>query len=265
MKMLKQVERGMTACHEPQRRARDPASQKSMIKVWKSVPLLCTFFFSVLLFVCLFCVKETISVLPFLASYIDAGKSFFLPFVPQFNLFFFLPDEAQVLPFTIGHLIDFIIVVNIIIALNPIAFPFYKRVSREYYQDQFFDLQMDYIRPRQEPAWILLDARSAILLRDRCELEVTEELVFGKPSFLSVSNGRLIPRRGQGRAHGRLHPAASVEAAKIHEQAASRAENHPQLPSKCVNSSQATRSRVALAIFSSIFSTISTPSARHRP
>jgi hypothetical protein len=142
-------------------------NQKSLITIWKAIPLLCAFSFSLLIFVCCFFVKETISALPFLADYIDAGKSIFLPFIPRINLFFFLPEEAQILPFTVGHLLDFIILANLSMVINPIALPFCKKVSHEYQNNLFYDLYIGNTRSRQRPTCALLDVNRVILLDRR--------------------------------------------------------------------------------------------------
>jgi hypothetical protein len=146
-------------------------NQKNWIIIWKTIPLLCAFSFSLLMFVCVFFVNGTISALPFFASYIDAGSSFFLPFIPRINLFCFLPEDAQILPFTFGHLIDFIIIVNLSMVINPIAFPFYKKVSNEYQNNMYYDLHLGAIHPRQRVSCALFDMKPAILLEKHDALD----------------------------------------------------------------------------------------------
>ncbi len=144
-------------------------NQKDLISWCKAIPVLSAFAFSLLLFVCCFFVKETISAWPFLASYIDAGKSMFLPFVPRINLLFFLPEKARVLPFTFGHLLDFIILVNLSMVINPIAFPFWKKVSHEYQNNLYYDLHLENARLRLRPICVLLDV-NRVILSDRQDL-----------------------------------------------------------------------------------------------
>jgi hypothetical protein len=139
-------------------------NQKNLISLWKTIPILSAFTFSVLLFVCSFSVKGTISALPLVAGYIGEGKSMFMPFIPRINLLFFLPEEAQVLPFTFGHLLDFIILVSLSMVINPIALPFWKKVCHEHQNNLYYDLHIGNAHPRQRPTCVLLDVNRAILL-----------------------------------------------------------------------------------------------------
>jgi hypothetical protein len=139
-------------------------NRKNLITVWKTIPLLCAFSFSVLMFVCVFCVNGTISALPFFASYIETGNSIFLPFIPRINLFCFLPEEAQILPFTFGHLLDFIILVNLSMVINPITLPFYKKVNDEYQNNLYYDLHIGATRPRQRTSCAILDVNRVAFL-----------------------------------------------------------------------------------------------------
>ncbi len=139
-------------------------NRKDLISIWKIVPILSAFAFSLLMFVCCFFVNGTISALPLFASYIDAGKSMFIPFIPRINVFFFLPEEAQVIPFTFGHLLDFIILVNLSMVINPITLPFFKKVSHEYKNNLYYDLHLGNTHQRQKPLFALLDANRVILL-----------------------------------------------------------------------------------------------------
>ncbi len=150
-------------------------NQKHLISLWKIVPILSAFAFSLFLFVCCFSVKGTISALPLLAGYIGEGKSVFMPFIPRINLLFFLPEKAQVLPFTFGHLLDFIILVNLSMVINPIALPFYKKVSHEYRNNLYYDLHIGNALPRQRPTFALLDVNRVILLDKHDVLDLPNE------------------------------------------------------------------------------------------
>ncbi|MBN2153217.1 MAG: hypothetical protein JW839_17315 [Candidatus Lokiarchaeota archaeon] len=167
--------------------------QKDMINVYKTIPLLCAFTFALLLFVLCFCVKETISALPLFASYIDAGQSVFFPFIPQINLFFFLPEDAQVLPFTIGHVIDFIIIMNLVLLVNPVAYPYYKKISHEYQQGQFYDLHIGCARARQRTPLAMLDVNPKILVSRHAVLDGEEDLGHGCVAIRSGSLGARWP------------------------------------------------------------------------
>ncbi len=261
----------MHPCHESQRRARFSLNQKGMVSLWKIIPILSAFAFSLLLFVCCFCVKETISAMPFLASYIDAGKSVFLPFIPRINLFCFLPEDAQVLPFTIGHLIDFIFIVNLSMVVNPIALPFCKKVSREYQQNQFFDLHIGYVHPRQRATWTFLDVHPTILVNNQSVLDDVKEPGFGqglrRPGLCGMR--RLDGEAKDGHAVGFFawlwsRPLRSTNwrgSEGIHTRISPLYRIHTELPGR---ERVATRSRFAPAFFASLFVPIPTLSARHR-
>jgi len=162
-------------------------NQKVRINVYKAIPLLCSFTFALILFTLCFCVKETISALPLFASYIDAGTSVFLPFIPRINLLFFLPEKAQVLPFTIGHLIDLIIIVNLIVVVNPVAYPYYKKISNEYQYNYFYDLYIGCARSLQKTPQALLDFNPVIIVNRQCVLDDVKVL---EPGHVSIQPGR---------------------------------------------------------------------------
>lgn len=170
-----------------------------LILIWKTIPLLCAFSFSLLMFICIFFVNGTISALPFVASYIDAGKSIFIPFVPKINLFCFLPEAAQVLPFTFGHLIDFVIIVNTLMVINPIALPFYKKVNNEYRNEMFYDLHLGAVNTRQRAVHAMLDAPCTIMLDRQSSIDDQPECC--------LQAGASIPPRcawNERRVHGRV-------------------------------------------------------------
>jgi len=62
-------------------------------------------------------------------SYIDGGKSLFLPFVPDldFNLLIQIPDFLPPIKFTMGHLFDIIIIINLYFYLETSVYHYYKR------------------------------------------------------------------------------------------------------------------------------------------
>ena len=48
-----------------------------------------------------------------LHDYFTSGKSFFFPAFPYINVFWFLPEEFQIVQFSVGQLIDVLMVVNL--------------------------------------------------------------------------------------------------------------------------------------------------------
>ncbi len=262
----------MHPCHVSQSRTNFSMSQKTLIKIWKTAPLIFTFSFSLLLFVCFFCVKEMLSALPMFASYIEAGKSVFLPFIPRINLFCFLPEEAQVLPFTIGHLIDFVIIVNLSMVVNPIALPFYKKVRREYQQNQFFDLHIGYVRPRQRPTWVFFDVNPTILLNNQCVLDDSKGPGFGCVSDMSETRRqRMISSKAKDshavgfitRFQSRpLRSPKSLGLEPITTRISPACSKSAGIPARDLT---VTRYRVSHNIFASVFTSTSSISVRHRP
>ncbi|MEX2684130.1 MAG: hypothetical protein Q6373_021350 [Candidatus Sigynarchaeota archaeon] len=246
-------------------------NQKDKINIYKAVPLLFAFTFALILFVFFFCVKETISALPLFASYIDAGNSVFLPFIPRVNLLFFLPESAQVLPFTIGHLIDFIIIVNLIVVVNPVAYPYYKKISNEYQYNQFYDLYVGYSHSLQKEPQILLDIDPMILVNRQCVFDDLKELESG---HVSMQPGTIDEQL----VH---HDATDKHAVRFVEPPGSRQLQSticfhpaPDVPrSSSLHRTRAiflgygrngTRSRVARAVFTLLFSLIPIFCSRHR-
>lgn len=53
-----------------------------------------------------------------LTDYITSGKSIFIPILPYINILGFLPQKSQTIQFSLGHLIDIIIIYNIIIYID---------------------------------------------------------------------------------------------------------------------------------------------------
>lgn len=176
----------------PQGRSCVSTNRDDLIKVWKAIPVLCTLFLSALVFVCCFSVKETISSLPLIVRYLTEGKSFFFPFLPAMSLRGFLPDDAQVIPLTIGQLLDFIIFVNLVTVGNPIAIPFYRKVCQEYQHGQFYDLHIGGPRARQSSTWCLIDATPTILLNNHCTLADIQDAREGRDRYKVRIHGHRV-------------------------------------------------------------------------
>lgn len=68
--------------------------------------------------------------IPFLSSllkqYITSGKSIFFPSLPYINLLQFIPDQYQIIQFTMGQLIDIVIVANFFCYLDTIFYHYVK-------------------------------------------------------------------------------------------------------------------------------------------
>lgn len=110
------------------------------------------------LFIILFSVLKDIPILSLLfKEYIDDGRSLFIPIIPNYNFFSFLP-EITYLPnkisiyFTIGHLIDIIILINIIVYTEATVYHYLKRGLLDKKDAMFFNIVpsfFDSVSPNQ--------------------------------------------------------------------------------------------------------------------
>ncbi len=107
------------------------------------MPILGTIFLGVLVLVCLVCINEINAFLPAFKTYIDSGRSLFLPDLPRINLFWFLPTEVQPIPLTWGNLIDVAVICNIVLIFGRIPYEYHHRASESQSMDQFVDLHLD--------------------------------------------------------------------------------------------------------------------------
>lgn len=64
-------------------------------------------------------------------DYITSGSSIFLPFLPSSNIFWFLPDKIQFIPFSSGFLIDIIIIINLGALAERSAYHYFIKVCLE--------------------------------------------------------------------------------------------------------------------------------------
>ncbi|MFX0025215.1 MAG: hypothetical protein ACFE8M_02280 [Candidatus Hermodarchaeota archaeon] len=69
--------------------------------------------------------------LPLMEAYINSGSSIFIPFIPNINL---LPEKNQLIGLTLGHLIDIIIIAEI---LGFIEISIYHLFKKKYFNEQF--------------------------------------------------------------------------------------------------------------------------------
>lgn len=60
--------------------------------------------------------------------YINSGNSFFFPSLPYINLLWFLPKKYQMFQFSLGHLIDIFIIINLIPCIETGVYHYIKRV-----------------------------------------------------------------------------------------------------------------------------------------
>ncbi len=61
-----------------------------------------------------------------LTEYITSGKSIFIPILPYINILGFLPHESHTIQFSLGHLIDIIIIYNIICYIDTAFYHYVK-------------------------------------------------------------------------------------------------------------------------------------------
>ncbi len=85
-------------------------------------------------------------------AYISSGSSIFFPSLPTINILFFLPKEFQIMNFTVGHLIDITIIVDIILHAESLVYQYVKIYILSYrefemycdlgYHPELFDLDL---------------------------------------------------------------------------------------------------------------------------
>lgn len=79
------------------------------------------------LFIILFSILKDIPILSLLfKEYVEKGVSFFLPMIPDKNLFPYIPNGVPN-HFTIGHLIDILILVNITVYIESSVYHYLKK------------------------------------------------------------------------------------------------------------------------------------------
>ncbi|TFF99035.1 MAG: hypothetical protein EU541_05970 [Promethearchaeota archaeon] len=82
---------------------------------------------SSLLFIFIFFIRDIPLFSLIFKDYIDSGKSLFLPFIPEYNLIFYVPEYAPSVNFTVGHLIDTIIIINLYFYVETSVYHYIKR------------------------------------------------------------------------------------------------------------------------------------------
>jgi hypothetical protein len=140
------------------------------INLLKITPILSIIAISMIVFMCSFFLKGTIPLIPFVNEYIENGKSVLLPFIPSINVLVFFPEEYQGIPLTIGHVVDFVVMANFAMVVNPIAYPFFKRVQHEYQHQVFYDITLGHARSTQLKKNPLFDSCLAPYLEKHAEI-----------------------------------------------------------------------------------------------
>lgn len=79
-----------------------------------------------LLFFLIFLIKDIPIISLLVKDYIKGGKSLFLPFIPIYNLFIFTPESLPPIRYTIGHLLDMMILINFYFYLESIVYHYIK-------------------------------------------------------------------------------------------------------------------------------------------
>ncbi len=109
----------------------------------KAIPILGVLSMGVLVLVSVICINESKSFLPAFATYIDSGRSLFIPDLPRIDILWFLPLELQFIPLTLGNVIDIVIFINIGLVLNRIPYECYRRASESQLMIPIVDLHLD--------------------------------------------------------------------------------------------------------------------------
>lgn len=101
-----------------------------------------TFFFACIPVTLLYLLlKDFSSLNSFFNDYFSSGKSLFLPFLPYSNLFVILPEGDQIIKFSTGHLIDIILLINIIAFVQRSGYHYFVKVclSNNYINSYYLD------------------------------------------------------------------------------------------------------------------------------
>jgi len=101
------------------RKGKKPKQLKIIpILVFISLSFLATLFYIFL---------SDIQIVPILLkNYINSGNSFFFPYIPHINIFWFLPEKHQIIHLHIGQVLDLIIIYNIISYIETNAYHYVK-------------------------------------------------------------------------------------------------------------------------------------------
>ncbi|MFW9771531.1 MAG: hypothetical protein ACFFFB_00375 [Candidatus Heimdallarchaeota archaeon] len=73
-------------------------------------------------------IRDISSISSFLNDYIGTGSSLFIPILPNLNLLWYLPEPFSSFQFSLGHLIDIFILINIIGYIQSSIYHYFKRV-----------------------------------------------------------------------------------------------------------------------------------------
>ena len=76
-------------------------------------------------FMCMF-IKDVPVLSSLFDDYILTGKSIFIQILPNINILWFLPQDVQITYFSIGHLLDIIIIVNIMFYIETNVYHYVK-------------------------------------------------------------------------------------------------------------------------------------------
>ncbi|MFX0099047.1 MAG: hypothetical protein ACFFCS_05655 [Candidatus Hodarchaeota archaeon] len=71
--------------------------------------------------------KETI--VSSVAAYTESNTSIFFPSLPRINVFWFLPEYLQVIPLTLGQIVDFAIIITLLMNFQYALYPIFKNYN----------------------------------------------------------------------------------------------------------------------------------------
>jgi len=81
------------------------------------------------IFIILITLLKDIPLLPeLIKNYIESGESFFIPSIPYHNLLCEVPEKFPKAHFTVGHLIDLIIMINLVSYIESSIYHYIKKV-----------------------------------------------------------------------------------------------------------------------------------------
>src|SRR5271157_2094963 len=106
---------------------------------WHVIPVLALISTITFIVVYLVCCAEMQLAIPFIKDLVDTGKSFFIPSIPDYNVFWYLPPELHV-RVTLGQIVDNSIISFIVSSFFYLGHPYYKALKgRNDLQFMFLD------------------------------------------------------------------------------------------------------------------------------
>lgn len=99
-------------------------------------------------------IRDISSISSFLNNYIGTGNSLFIPILPNYNLLWYLPEPFNVIQFSLGHLIDIFILINIIGYIQTSIYHYF--IKRLYFDENIPSFYLNLITLKTGQAYLLI-------------------------------------------------------------------------------------------------------------